>query len=82
MIAPGVSNPSIGPSSEDKLEALKQVKELAKASQNSDEGTMKKLAKRAMTMLRGILSSLSDGVKLVQECKNLLPVIASLLGIS
>lgn len=68
--------------SEDKLEALEQVKALAKASQNTDNGTVKKLAKRAMTMLRGILSGLSDGVKLVQECKTLLPVIASLLGIS
>ena len=63
---------------QDKAEALEQVKVLAEAGKNPSDGAMKKLAKRATTMLKGIISGLPDTVKLVEQCKELLPMITSL----
>ncbi len=65
---------------EDKAEALSQVKTLAEAGKNhSDEG-MKKLAKRAVTMLRGIVVALQPTAALVTICKEVLPAIAKFFG--
>ena len=65
---------------EDKAEALSQVKTLAEAGKNhSDEG-MKKLAKRAVTMLRGIVVALQPTAALVTICKEVLPAIAKIFG--
>ena len=42
---------------------------------------MQKLAKRAMTMLKGIAASLPTATKLVEGVGNLLPAIATLFGL-
>ncbi|NES83743.1 MAG: hypothetical protein F6K10_21310, partial [Moorea sp. SIO2B7] len=54
-------------------EALEQVKALAEAGKNPSDGAMKKLAKRATTMLKGIIAGLPTAAKLVEQCKELLP---------
>jgi hypothetical protein len=66
---------------EDKAEALEQVKALAEAGQNPQEGSKQKLAKRATTMLKGIVSGLPDAAKLVGEVSKLLPAIAKIFGL-
>ncbi|NES83420.1 MAG: pentapeptide repeat-containing protein [Moorea sp. SIO2B7] len=65
---------------EDKAEALEQVKALAEAGENPSDGAMKKLAKRATTMLKGIIAGLPTAAKLVEQCKELLPMITKLFG--
>ena len=42
---------------------------------------MQKLAKRAMTMLKGIAASLPTATKLVEGVGKLLPAIATLFGL-
>lgn len=64
---------------EDKFEALEQVKVLAEASQNKEDGLLQKSAKTAMKILKGTTAGLSETTKLVQECKKLLPLITPLL---
>jgi hypothetical protein len=66
---------------DDKADALTQVGELAKAGQNPQEGGMKKLAKQATTMLKGITAGLSEASKLAIACKDLLPLITGLFGL-
>ncbi|MGE5659408.1 MAG: hypothetical protein ACM37W_22665 [Actinomycetota bacterium] len=66
---------------EEKERALEQVKALAEASTHSNEGEMKKLAKNATTMLKGIISDVPAAAKLVQEWHQLLPLITKILGL-
>ncbi len=67
---------------EDKAEALEQVKALAEAGQNPQEGTMQKTAKTAMKILKGTVAGLPSAAALVEACNKLLPAIASLLGLA
>ncbi|WP_445631989.1 pentapeptide repeat-containing protein [Nostoc sp. DSM 114167] len=66
---------------EDKAEALEQVKALAEAGKNPQEGTMQKAAKTAIKILKGTISSLPSATKLVEQCSNLLPLISNFLGL-
>ncbi len=66
-------------SDDDKAEALEQVKTLAEVGKNPQESTMQKAGKRAMTMLKGILSGLPTTATLLEACSKLLPAIANLL---
>ncbi|MDJ0701863.1 MAG: pentapeptide repeat-containing protein [Leptolyngbyaceae cyanobacterium MO_188.B28] len=68
-------------SEDDKAEALEQVKALAEAGQNPSDVGMKKLAKRATTMLKGIAAGLPTAAKLAESLSQLLPAISSLLGL-
>ncbi len=66
---------------EDKAEALEQVKALAEAGKNPQEGAMQKAAKTAMKILKGTISSLPSAATLVEECGKLLPLISGFLGL-
>ncbi|MBD2412276.1 hypothetical protein FACHB389_33085 [Nostoc calcicola FACHB-389] len=66
---------------EDKADALEQVKALAEAGKNPQEGGMQKGAKTAIKILKGTIASLPSATKLVEECSNLLPLISSFLGL-
>ncbi|MGK7892920.1 MAG: hypothetical protein AB4372_04560, partial [Xenococcus sp. (in: cyanobacteria)] len=66
---------------EDKAEALKQVRTLAEAGQNPNDGVMKKAAKTAMKILRGTATSLPTATKLVEEFNKLLPAIDKIFGL-
>ncbi len=68
-------------SNEDKAEALEQVKVLAEAGQNPEEGALKKAAKTAMKVLKGTIAGLPSATKLVQESARLLVAISALLTI-
>ncbi|MDZ8096114.1 MAG: pentapeptide repeat-containing protein [Nostoc sp. DedQUE05] len=66
---------------EDKAEALEQVKALAEAGKNPQEGAMQKAAKTAVKILKGTIYSLPSATKLVEQCSNLLPLISNFLGL-
>ncbi len=66
---------------EDKAEALEQVKVLAEAGKNPQEGTMQKMGKTAIKILKGTAAGLPSAAKLVEECNKLLPLISKLLGL-
>lgn len=66
---------------EDKAEALEQVKALAEAGKNPQEGAMQKAAKTAIKILKGTISSLPSATRLVEQCSNLLPLISNFLGL-
>lgn len=66
---------------EDKAEALEQVKVLAEAGLNPQEGRMKKLAGTAIKILKGTIASLPSAASLVEACNKLLPMITKLLGL-
>jgi hypothetical protein len=68
-------------SEDDKQEALEQVKFLAEAGKNPNEGGMKKIAKRATTMLKGMISGLPKAANLVEEYSKLLPFITKIFGL-
>jgi hypothetical protein len=57
---------------EDKAEALEQVKALAEAGQNPQEGAMQKAAKTAMKILKGTVTGLPSAAALVEACNKLL----------
>ncbi|MEO0376184.1 MAG: hypothetical protein AAF329_16495 [Cyanobacteria bacterium P01_A01_bin.17] len=65
--------------SEDKAEALEQVKVLAEAGQAPEDTGLKKAAKTAMKVLKGTAAGLPDITELVQACSTLLPAIGALL---
>lgn len=71
-------NPDL--SDEDKTEALEQIKVLAEAGKNPKEGSLQKASKTAIKLLKGTIASLPTAAKLVEQCKELLPAISSLLG--
>lgn len=66
---------------EDKVEALEQVKVLAEAGRNPQEGAMQKMGKTAIKILKGTITGLPNATKLVEECNKLLPLISKLLGL-
>jgi len=66
---------------EDKAEALEQVKALAEAGKNPQEGTMQKASKTAIKILKGTVAGLPSAATLVEACNKLLPAIASFLGL-
>ncbi|MBD1921293.1 hypothetical protein H6F77_09335 [Microcoleus sp. FACHB-831] len=68
-------------SEDDKQEALEQVKALAEAGKNPDEGEMKKRAKGATTMLKGMIFGLPKAANLVEEYSKLLPFITKIFGL-
>lgn len=71
------ATPELDP--EDKAEALEQVKTLAEAGQDPEDGRLKKSAKTAIKVLKGTAASLPDVTTFVQECTKLLPAIGALL---
>lgn len=64
----------------DKIEALEQVKSLAEVS-NNPQPEQAKIAKGAIRMLKGIATELPTATKLVEGLNQLLPAIATLLGL-
>lgn len=66
---------------DDKTEALEQLNTLAKAAQNPQDGTLKKLANTAVKVIRGAIATLPDTAKLVDACSKLLPLITNLLSL-
>lgn len=68
-------------SQEDKAEALEQVKALAEAGKNPQEGAMQKGAKTAMKILKGTVAGLPSAATLVEACSKLLPLISKFLGL-
>ncbi|HEY9909673.1 MAG TPA: pentapeptide repeat-containing protein, partial [Thermosynechococcaceae cyanobacterium] len=67
---------------DDKAEALEQVGTLAKAGENPQDGTLKKLSNTAVKILKGTFSVLPDTAKLADAAGKLLPLIAKVLGLS
>jgi hypothetical protein len=67
-------------SEDDKNDALKQVKELAEAAQNPNDGGMKEKAKTANRMLGLIMKSVPKATELLEFCNNLLPLITKAFG--
>ena len=68
-------------SQEDKAEALEQVKTLAEAGKNPQEGAKQKEAKTAMKILKGTIAGLPVAATLVEACSKLLPLISKFLGL-
>lgn len=66
---------------EDRTEALEQVKALAEAGKNPNDGTMKKMARTAIKILQGTVSGLPDVANLADSCSKLLPLIAKFFGL-
>lgn len=67
-------------SEEDKEDALDQVKSLAEAAQNPNDGGMKEKAKKAGRMLGRIISGIPTAAQLVEACTKLLPLITKPFG--
>ena len=61
--------------SEDKEEALEQVNALAESGQNLQDGAMKKAAKTAIRVLKGIKDELPPTVALIQGLNQLIPAV-------
>ncbi len=66
---------------DDKVEALEQVGTLAKAGENPQDGTLKKLSNTAVKILKGTIAALPDTAKLAEACSKLLPLISGALGL-
>ncbi|NJO76636.1 MAG: pentapeptide repeat-containing protein [Leptolyngbyaceae cyanobacterium RM1_406_9] len=73
------AEPALTP--EDKTEALEQVGTLAKAGQNPQDGTLKKLAATAIKILKGTIASLPSATQTVMEVTKLVGAIATLLAL-
>jgi uncharacterized protein YjbI with pentapeptide repeats len=73
------AEPALTP--EDKTEALEQVGTLAKAGQNPQDGTLKKLAATAIKILKGTIASLPSATQTVTEVTKLVGAIATLLAL-
>lgn len=65
----------------EKAAALEQIKSLAEAGQAPQLGKMQQLAKRATAILKGMISGLSEGTKLVTSWDKLGPVIMALFSL-
>ncbi|MGK7954520.1 MAG: pentapeptide repeat-containing protein [Crocosphaera sp.] len=65
-----------------KIEALEVVESLTEAANNPEDSNLKKYAKLSKNALIGIVANLPNATRLVQECNQLLPEIAQLLGLS
>jgi hypothetical protein len=66
---------------EDRTEALEQVKTIAEAGKNPNDGAMKKIARTAVKILQGTVSGLPDVAKLADACSKLLPLITKFFGL-
>jgi hypothetical protein len=66
---------------EDRTEALEQVKTLAEAGKNPNDGAMKKMARTAIKILQGTVSGLPDIAKLADASSKLLPLITKFFGL-
>ena len=66
---------------DDKAEALEQVGTIAKAGENPQDGTLKKLTNTAIKILKGTISALPDTAKLADAAAKLLPLISKVLGL-
>lgn len=66
---------------EDKKDALIQVKALAEAGQNPQEGKMQQVAKGAIRMLKGLSTELPTATAIFHEINHLLPEISHLFGL-
>ncbi|MFP4411176.1 pentapeptide repeat-containing protein [Coleofasciculus sp.] len=66
---------------EDKAEALEQVKMLADAGKNPQEKGNQKTAKRATTMLKGIIVGLPTAATLFEAWNKVQPLITKLFGL-
>ncbi len=64
--------------SEEKEESLEQIKAIASSLTNSQDGAMKKVAKRAMKMLRGTAAALPPGAALVTICDKLPELVSKI----
>lgn len=73
------AEPALTP--QDKTEALEQVGTLAKAGQNPQDGTLKKLAATAIKILKGTIASLPSATQTVTEVTKLVGAIATLLAL-
>ena len=69
-------------SDEDKAEALEQVKAIAEAGQKPEDGTMQKMVKSAIKLLKGTVADLPTTVQLVEVCGKVLPTIATFFGLA
>lgn len=67
-------------SKDDRNDALDQVKDLAEAAQNPNDGGMKEKAKKAGRMLGRIISGIPTAAQLVEACSKLLPLITKVFG--
>ena len=65
---------------DEKSEALNQVKKLADLGKTPEDEGLQKKAKKAVSFLEIIAKGLEPATKLAQACKNILPIIKSLLG--
>ncbi|MBT9310878.1 pentapeptide repeat-containing protein [Leptothoe kymatousa TAU-MAC 1615] len=63
---------------DEKLEAIGEMKKIAKAAITPNEGAMKRIARRSMKTLAEIASILSNTSEVVKVCKDLLPVVQSI----
>ncbi|MFK8185217.1 MAG: pentapeptide repeat-containing protein [Phormidesmis sp.] len=70
-----------GMRAEDKTEALAEVGEIAVAGQALQDGQMKRAAKRAISVLKGMTVGLGETARFVEACNGLLPAIAVLFGL-
>ena len=68
-------------SEEDKVEALEQVKKIAEAGKKPEDGAMQKIAKNALTFLKGLIVDLPSTAEIVKTCVNLVPVIKKFFGL-
>lgn len=66
---------------EDKVEALEQIKKIAEAGQKPEEGAMQKMAKNALTFLKGLVVDLPSTAELVKTSSNLIPIIKQFFGL-
>lgn len=64
-------------SNDEKEEALGEICKLAKAGTKPQEGSMKRMSKRASESLKSIASVLVDTSKMAKACESLLPMISS-----
>ena len=66
---------------DDKTEALEQITAIAKAGQNPQDSTLKKLANTSLKVIKGTIAALPSTATLVKACSELLPAIVHLLGL-
>jgi hypothetical protein len=67
-------------STDDKAEALEQVKVLAEAGKNPQDGMVQKAAKTAAKILQGTVAALPSTTALVEAVTKLLPLITKFFG--
>ncbi|KAM3097390.1 pentapeptide repeat-containing protein [Phormidesmis sp. 146-12] len=73
------SDPDLTPP--DKTEALEQIGTLAKAGENPQDSTLKKLAATSVKILKGTVAALPSTATIVEACSKLLPLISKALGL-